>query len=129
MTRYCKGTTGAVSSTVYDKRGNPTKIADPDGYAIGFIYYEADRPLRAYDAEGNQLPGRTVVRSFPPLPSRTVMFAESKSMSLIRKVQHSSTLSPDPNIKRAIRAVEPDICTKTAETSPGVITTGIRWRC
>ena len=53
--RYGKGTLGAVSTTVYDKRGNPTKITDPDGFSLSFIYDEGDRPLRAYDQEGNQV--------------------------------------------------------------------------
>jgi len=39
--------------------------------------------------------------------SRTDTIAEAKSMSLslMRKVQHSSTRNPEPNIKRAIRAL------------------------
>ena len=60
-----------------------------------------------------------MVRSFAPLPLRTETMDEAKSISLMRKVQHSSTRNPDPNSKRAISEVEPDICAKTAETSPG----------
>ncbi len=53
--RYGKGGTAAVTGSTYDKRGNATRITDPDGYSLAFDYDEADRPIRAYDQEGNQV--------------------------------------------------------------------------
>ena len=54
-TDFGSGTTGGITSTVYDVAGNPIKITNPDGFAITFQYDEANRAIRAMDQEGNQV--------------------------------------------------------------------------
>ena len=73
-----------------------------------------------------QLSGKTVIRSFAPLPSRTAKQRRSRSISLMRRRSASEIRKPEPYRRLTTRSYGGDSRARMLRTSGRLSTTGTR---